>query len=420
MVAGIVVGIVAGIGLTWLVLHHRDRRFVIHPIEDCPPPDDPRFARVFGPLLGSTFTAGNRVGVLRNGDEIFPPMLAAIRSARRTICFETFIYWSGRIGREFAEAFSERARAGVRVIILLDYVGSLSMDDQLIESMKQAGCRIERYHPPTLLHPSRINNRTHRKLLVVDGRVGFTGGVGIGDEWLGDAQDHGHWRDTHFRVEGPVVTEMQAVFMVNWTKVVGRVEMSEEFFPPLEPAGDTPALLFHSSPEDGRENVRLMFLVGIQSARRSVDLMQAYFLPDHECRRALADAARRGVRVRVIVPGRHIDSASVRRASRGGWGELLAAGVEIHEFQPTMQHAKSLVVDERWCAVGSANFDPRSFRLNDEACLNLIDGDVAQTLTRHFEDDLARSRRITLEEWRARPWRERACEWFARRVRRLL
>jgi cardiolipin synthase A/B len=420
MILTLTVGIAAGAGLVWLISHHRDSRVVLHPIENCPAPGDPRFARSVGPLLGSSFIPGNRVEILRNGDAIFPSMLEAIRAARRTICFETFIYWSGEIGSAFADAFIERAKAGVKVYVLLDYVGSSRMSTELVDRMQEAGCRIERFHPPHLLHPSRINNRTHRKLLVVDGRVGFTGGVGISDKWRGQAQDPDHWRDTHFRITGPAITQMQAVFMVNWIKTVGRVETSEDFFPELEPEGTTAAQLFHSSPEDGRENVRLMFLIGIQSARKSICLTQAYFLPDKQCRRALIDAAARGVRVQVIAPGPLTDSAAVRWASRSTWGELLRGGVHIHEYQPTTLHTKCIVVDGTWCSVGSANFDPRSFRLNDEANLNLIDPVIAKSLGQHFEHDLTQSRRVTLESWCARSLGERILAWFCRRVRRLL
>lgn len=416
----LLIGLVGGVGIVWLIHRARDSRIVLHPIENCPAVDDPRFPHVIGPLLGSSILPGNRIDILLNGDAIFPPMLAAIRQARDTICFETYIYWSGTIGDEFAEALAGRARAGVRVLILLDYVGSKPMKAELLDLLRDAGCELERFHPPDLLHPSRINNRTHRKLLVVDGRIGFTGGVGIGDNWRGHAQDREHWRDTHFRVTGPAVSQMQAVFMVNWIKTVGRVETAETFFPEPIPTGDTPAQMFHSSPDDGSESVRLMYLLGIRAAQKSIRLTQAYFLPDEQCRQALTDAVRRGVRVEIITPGRHNDSNAVRRGGRATWGELLGVGVRIYEYQPTMLHAKGMIVDSLWCAVGSANFDNRSFRLNDEANLNFLNADLARTLEEHFETDLTRSREITLEEWRARPLGERFVEWFSRRIRRLL
>ncbi len=416
----IVITIIAcALGL-WLALRGRDARIVLHSIEDCPEVTDPRFARVLGALLSPGLLSGNRIEPLQNGNEIFPPMLRAIRAATTTICFETFVYWEGKIGREFAEALSERAAHGVRVCLLLDYIGSVSMETELLEMMQQAGCELVRFHPPSFLHPSRINNRTHRKLLVVDGRIGFTGGVGIADEWTGEAEDPDHWRDCHFRILGPVVAQLQSVFMVNWIKARGRVETAAGFFPELQTEGEDYAHMFHSSPDDGSENIRLMYLLGIRAARRTLQLTQAYFLPDELCRKALTEAAGRGVRVEIIVPGKHTDERVVRRASRGCWGELLEAGIRIHEFQPTNVHSKVIVVDSHWCCVGSANFDNRSFRLNDEANLGVLSPSLAKSLEEAFARDLARAREITLDEWSRRPLRERIAEALARRVRRIL
>lgn len=259
----------------------------------------------------------------------------------------------------------------------------------------------------------RLNNRTHRKLLVVDGRVGFTGGVGIADNWLGHAEDPDHWRDSHYRLEGPAVAHMQAAFMDNWMETCGEVLHGDEYFPALEPAGRHPAQVFKSSADDGSESVRLMYLLSIASAERSVRIANSYFVPDSMAVRSLVEARRRGVEVEIIVPGRHIDQKMVRRASRALWGPLLEAGVAIYEYQPTMFHVKVVVVDELWTSVGSTNFDNRSFRLNDEANLNVYDAAFAEAQARTFEDDRARARRITLEDWRRRPWRERAVERLA-------
>lgn len=415
-----IIAVAATVLGVWLLRRAQDRRIVLQPIRDCPPADSPEFARTLGSLLGASFLGGNRLRRLRNGDEIFPAMLAAIAEARRTICFETFIYWSGDIGRRFADALAARTRAGVEVRVLLDYVGSVKMNAATLDLMREAGCEIVRFHPPSLLHPSRINNRTHRKLLIVDGRVGFTGGVGIGEQWTGDAQDEHHWRDTHLRIEGPVIAQLQGVFMVNWTKATGRVTCGEGYFPALIPLGETPAHMFHSSPDDGSENVRLMYLLAIASARRSIRLAQAYFIPDEGCRRALCDAAKRGVEIDILLPGTHTDSATVRHASRAIWGELLEAGIRIHEFQPTHLHAKITIIDDHLVSLGSANFDNRSFRLNDEANLSVLDPALAQELAADFTADLRRSRQITLEEWHARPYTERLLAHLARRIRRLL
>ncbi len=375
---------------------------------------DPQFRHVMGVLLGPAILEGNKVEYLENGDEIFPSMLAAIAAARETITFETYIYWSGDIGGRFAAALAERARAGVRVHVLLDWVGSSQMDDDLLQELRDAGVEVEKYHPLRWYHLSRFNQRTHRKLLVVDGRVGFTGGVGIADRWTGDAQDPGHWRDAHFRLEGPTVAQVQAVFTDNWLKVSGEVLDEKTYFPALEHAGNTPAQMFSSSPTGGSESMRLMYLLAIAAAERSIDLAASYFVPDELTRKTLLDAVRRGVKVRVIVPGEHIDVEAVRSASRADWGELLAAGAEIHEYRPTMYHCKILTVDGLLVSVGSTNFDNRSFALNDEANLNLYDAEFARRMTEVFEADLKQSRQVTFEAWRRRPWRERVREWLAR------
>jgi cardiolipin synthase A/B len=374
---------------------------------------DPQFVRSMGSLLGPGIVPGNTVHGLRNGDEIFPAMLAAIRSAKRTVCFETFIYWSGSVGREFADAFCERARAGVKVHVVLDWVGSGKIDASMIDEMKNAGVEVVKYHPLRWYNVGRLNNRTHRKLLVVDGVVGFTGGVGIADEWLGHAQDPEHWRDSHFRVEGPAVAQMQAAFMDNWMETCAQVLHGEEYFPEVKPAGSHAAQLFQSSADNASESVRLMYLLSIASAVKSVRIANAYFVPDSLAIATLIAARRRGVQVEIIVPSRHIDQQLVRRASRSLWGPLLEAGVEIYEYQPTMYHVKVVIVDEVWTSVGSTNFDNRSFRLNDEANLNILDAEFAAAQAKVLEEDKARSRRISLEEWRRRPLRERVIERLA-------
>ncbi|WP_157270678.1 phospholipase D-like domain-containing protein [Azohydromonas aeria] len=378
---------------------------------------DPQFRRSMSVLLGPPFVEGNRVQELVNGDQIFPAMLQGIRGARHSITFETFIYWSGAIGDSFAQALAERAQAGVQVHVLLDWVGTMKMESRYLEEMKAAGVQVERYHQPHWSHLARLNQRTHRKVLVIDGKLGFTGGVGIADEWSGQAQDDKHWRDTHFRVEGPVVAQMQAVFMDNWIKATGRVLHGETYFPALAPAGEVPAQMFSSSPTGGSESMHLMYLMAITAAKESIVLSSSYFVPDSLAVQALADARRRGVRVRIITPGPHIDEATVRRASRARWGPLLEAGVEMAEFQPTMFHCKVLVVDGLLVSVGSTNFDNRSFRLNDEANLNVLDHDFARRQVELFELDWQRSRPTTLEAWRRRPLREKIIEHAAALLR---
>jgi cardiolipin synthase len=273
--------------------------------------------------------------------------------------------------------------------------------------MREAGVEVEKYHPVKWHTLGKLNNRTHRKLLVVDGRIGFTGGVGIADKWDGNAEDPDHWRDTHFRIEGPAVAQMQAAFMDNWTKVTGKVLHTVEYFPPPQNAGAHYAQVFQSSIEGGAESMHLMYLLSIAAARRTIDLSMAYFAPDGIALEALLAAVQRGVRVRILLPGPHTDAEIVQNASRAKWGRLLAAGGEIYLYQPTMFHCKVLVVDGLWTSVGSTNFDNRSFRLNDEANLNIHDADVASRQIADFNDDLGKARRITYEEWAARPWTER-------------
>ena len=376
---------------------------------------DPAFARDLSLLLGPPLLDGNVAEVLLNGDRIFPAMLADIRAARSTISFETYIYWDGAIGEQFASALAERAQAGVKVHVLLDWLGSSRLPDAAQERMRAAGVEIERYHQPHWSHLPRLNNRTHRKLLVVDGQVGYTGGVGIADKWQGDAQDADHWRDTHVRVRGPVVAQMQSVFDDNWTKATGKVLHGVRYFPPIEPLpGGMPAQVFSSSPSGGAESMHLMYLLAINAATSSIELSNSYFVPDDLTIQALVAAAKRGVKVRIVVPGPVIDSSVVRAASRANWGPLLEAGVQIAEYQPTMFHCKVLVVDRWFVSVGSTNFDNRSFRLNDEANLNLLGEAFATEQTKVFEQDLARSKVVTLEAWRERPWKERAGELLGR------
>ena len=370
----------------------------------------PDFERALGSLLGPGIVGGNAVTELLNGDQIFPPMLAAIQGAKKSITFETYIYWSGDIGKQFADALSERARAGVRVHVLLDWVGSAKMDESYLTEMKEAGVQIEKFHKPHWYNLARLNNRTHRKLLVVDGQVGFTGGVGIAPQWMGNAQDPDHWRDSHYLVRGPVVAQMQATFLDNWLKVTGKVLHGELYFPPIAPAGAQKAQMFSSSPSSGSESMQLMYHLAITAAERSIDLSVAYFVPDELTQKHLMDALARGVRVRFITPGEHTDTDTVKAASRATWGPLLQAGALIYEYQPTMYHCKVMIVDQLLVSVGSTNFDNRSFRLNDEANLNVYDAAFAKRQTEVFEEDLKRSRRVTYEAWLNRPLREKAHE----------
>ena len=371
--------------------------------------DEP-FVRTIGHLLGPPIVGGNQVVALHNGDQIFPSMLEAIRGAERSITFETYIYWQGDIARDISAALVDRSRAGVKVHVLLDWVGSNKMDEELLQALESAGAEVERYHPLTWHTIDRINNRTHRKLLVVDGRIGFTGGVGIADEWTGDAQDPKHWRDTHYRVEGPVVADIQAAFMDNWLKTRAEVLHGDDYFPRLEEAGSMRAQMFKSSPREGSESVRLMYLLAISTARRSIRIANPYFVPDDLALETLIAARRRGVDLELVLLGPVTDSEVTRKAMRSRWGPLLEAGAEIWEYQPTLYHNKLMVVDDCLVSVGSTNFDSRSFRLNDEANLNVLDGGFALEQLAQFQRDKAKSRRITLEQWRRRPLKEKLAE----------
>ena len=374
---------------------------------------NPQFQRELGILLGPPIRGGNIVRNLENGAEIFPAMLKALRQAERSITFETYIYWSGEIGRKFAETLADRVRKGVKVHVLIDWVGGDRMDEDLLELMREAGVELHFFHPLHWYHLSRMNNRTHRKLVVVDGRVGFTGGVGIADPWDGHGDDPEHWRDSHYRIEGPAVAQMQAAFADNWLKTTGKVLSGRDYFPPLAPVGEVRAQVFTSSPTSGSDSMQLMYLMAIASAEHSIDLAAPYFVPDPLSREALLDALKRGVQLRILTSGEHTDYRVVRRASRARWGELLEAGARIYEFKPAMYHAKMLVVDRNMVSVGSTNFDNRSFRLNSEANLNIYDPAFSARVTAVFEQDLVKSREITLADWQQRPWGGRLVEWLA-------
>jgi cardiolipin synthase len=359
------------------------------------------FRQAIGPLLGTEFTAGNRITTLQNGVQIFPAMLQAIRGAKRTITFETYVYEKGEIPAAFAEALAERARAGVKVHVLIDAHGG-SKARSYFSKLRDAGVQLERYHTIWWPDPRRYNNRTHRKLLVVDGKVGFIGGVGIADQWQGNADAPEHWRELHYRLEGPVVAHVQGAFMDNWLKTRGELLHGPDYFPSLPRAGSALAAVFHSSPRKGSVAMVVNFRFAIASARESLLIQNAYFVPSDEMVDALVAATQRGVRVEIIVPGRHIDQKAVHLASRKRWGRLLKAGVKIYEYEPTMIHSKLLIADGLFVSTGSSNLDNRSMRLNDEANLNVLDAAFAAEQTRVFAADRARSQEVTLENYRQR------------------
>jgi len=365
-----------------------------------------------GALFGSNYIPGNRVETLVNGNQIFPSMLQAIREARQTISFETYIYWRGAIAEDFADALSTKAREGVSVNVLLDWVGSLPMEERLIERMRAAGVKVVRFRPVNWYTLDRVNNRTHRKLLIVDGRIGFTGGVGIADEWNGDARSPSEWRDNHYRVEGPAVAEFQAAFAEHWIEATGELLMGDRFFPQLVAAGEHAAQVVVSSTHQ-RNVMHLMLMTALASAQRSVRIASPYFVPDELMRRQILDARKRGVDIRIIVPGPQIDARIVRKASRHLWGDLLRAGVKISEFQPTFFHCKLVIVDDIWTSVGSTNIDDRALRLNDEANINLFDRDFAGTQMAVFDRDAASSKPYTFSDWQDRSAQQKFSDWLS-------
>ncbi len=364
---------------------------------------DLAFSQTMYALTGSPLMDGNHIEILRNGVQIFPSMLSAIRLAQKTINLEFYIYWDGEIGRQFAEALAERARAGVAVKVILDSVGSAQMSQSLIDFLLRNGIDLEWYHPLRWYTLSRLNHRTHRKLMVIDGTVGFSGGVGIADEWLGDADAKNHWRETVVRLEGPAVTQLQFAFMDNWVKSRGELLTGLDYFPQVEARGHHLTQVIKSSPSEGSSAVKLLYIVSIVSATKSIYISNAYFVPDRDTLRALEGAVRRGVDVRVIVPGEYTDVPLVREASRMHYELMLRRGIRIFEYQPTMMHAKTMVVDGIWSTVGSSNFDERSFRLNDEVNVNVYNEEIAQQMESMFFHDLARCEEITLRKWFRRP-----------------
>jgi Phosphatidylserine/phosphatidylglycerophosphate/cardiolipin synthases and related enzymes len=374
---------------------------------------DPQFVRSIDNLLGPGLVEGNNIVTMLNGDQAFPAMLEAIRSAQKSITFESYIYLSGDIGKRFTHALVERARAGVRVHLLLDSVGSGRVGIGSESELKKAGVDVVRYHRVFWTTVAKFNNRTHRKILIVDGKIGFTGGMGIDDHWIGNADSPDHWRDTHFKVEGPVVAQMQAVFMDNWMETRGEVLDGEDYFPDLEKKGDIRAQVCMSSPKQGSENARLLYLMSIAAARKSILMSNAYFVPDALSIKTLVHASQRGVKISIIAPGKLTDTKSVRYASRSRWGDLLKAGVKIYEYQPTMFHCKVMVVDGMCTLVGSTNFDNRSFRLDDEINLDVLDEAFAKKQTEIFYNDLSKSKLVTEQDWKQRSVGERLMELLA-------
>jgi cardiolipin synthase A/B len=373
--------------------------------------DEPVFPDYVGALTGSGITRGDEYRILVNGVEIFPALLDAIRQARRRINFETYIYGTGTVAEEFTTALAAAAARGVEVRLIVDAVGGSAMAREHVERLQRAGVQIGTYNPVKWYSIEEINYRTHRKILVIDGDVAFTGGAGVADHWLGDADSPEHWRDTHLRVTGPAVTMLEAGFYENWAET-GHTSDARLDLRPAPPETRARSIVAWSSPSGGSNRVKLLYLLSLAGARRTLDLQSPYVVLDESTRWSLTEARRRGVRVRLLVEGDLTDAKPVKYASRADYDALLAAGIEIYEFQPTMMHVKALIVDAVWSIVGSTNFDNRSLELNDEINVAIADADLALRLTEDFEVDLRRSRRLTLEAWRNRSATEKAREKF--------
>jgi cardiolipin synthase len=369
------------------------------------PTEDPAFLDSVVGLTGVTFLEGNRVDLLNNGDEFYPAMLRAIGDAQESITIEAYIYWAGTIGVKFAHALADRARAGVTVKILLDAVGSSSIGTEILEMLEAGGCQLAWFNPIKWYSIGQFNYRTHRKSLIVDGRIGFTGGAGIADHWAGNAEDPAHWRDMQIRIEGPGVLPLQTGFARNWQQTTGELISGPDYFPPPAPAGRVPLHTVLSSPSTGASAARTLYYFAIVSARRSIHIANPYFVPDQVAIDALVDAIRRGVHVTILVSGRHNDNFIARRNSVRLFGDLLQAGIEVYEYNRTMLHHKTMVVDGKWGTIGTTNFDNRSFAFNEESNVSFVDRRLIGELEDAFERDRAISDRLTLEEWRKRgPW----------------
>jgi cardiolipin synthase len=351
---------------------------------------------------GIPFFTGNAIELLNNGDRFYPAMLKAINEARHSITIEAYIYWAGEIGLTFAKALAAAAGRGVRVKILLDSVGSATVGQEILEVLKNGGCHLAWYNPFRFTTLRRINNRTHRKSLVCDGLVGFTGGAGIADHWTGDAQDDKHWRDLQIRIEGPAVRPLQSGFGQNWLEATGELVTGPDFYPHPKPAGTLALQTIMSSPETGASTVRVMYCLAISAARSSIDIANPYFVPDHVSIDLFRDAVKRGVRVRVMVAGISNDTWITRLNSVRLYGALLDAGVELLEYNRTMMHHKIMIVDGLWSTVGTANFDNRSFSHNEESNVCVCDAAFALTLTETFERDAQVCERVTKDAWQSR------------------
>ncbi len=379
-----------------------------------------RLRRRLEALLGIPMTEGNAVDVYRNGDEIFPAMLDAIRSAERTVDLTTYVYWSGDIAREFADALAETAARGVRVRVLIDAVGGFKIEDGLVDRMTRGGVHLQWFRKPWAKSPFKQNHRCHRKVLVVDEAVAFTGGVGIAEEWTGNARNADEWRDTHVRVRGPAVDGVAAGFSQNWAEGDEPMYDDADQFPEHEQCGAATIQVVRGSASIGWDDMQTLFHVVLSSAQERIRLTTAYFAPSQDFIDLLIGQAKNGVQVQVMLPGPGADKRVCQLASESTYAELVDGGIEVWNFQPSMLHAKIMTIDEELSVIGSSNFNRRSMDHDEEIALAILDRDVTATLDLHFDDDLKRSRPIDLERWRARGPAQRTLESAVQPIRRWL
>jgi cardiolipin synthase len=375
--------------------------------------ESPEFPITMAGMTGMPLLPGNQVTLFNNGDEFFPRMLEAIESATSSVTMEQYIFWDGRVGRRFAEAFAEKARSGVSVKLLLDAVGSATLGEPILKILEAGGCQLAWFRPIHWYTMIRANHRNHRKSLIVDGRIAFTGGAGLADHWVGKAKNPRSWRDIMLRLEGPAALEQQSGFAQNWLQSTGEILTGHDYFPIPFPAGDVDVQTILSSPFEGTGSAGTMHLIALQCARRQLSIANPYFIPDARLIEMLARACARGVAVQLMVAGVHNDTWWARQNSVRLYGKLLNAGVEIFEFLPTMLHQKVIIVDKAWASVGTANFDNRSLALNDETSVCFHNRALVQRLQDTFLADLERCRRVRLADWKRRGFSQRAGEQFA-------
>jgi cardiolipin synthase A/B len=395
--------IIGGVFLAWLILALLFTPHIPYHIEAAIDARSDHFVHVLESTCQTRLEQGNRIEILTNGDRFYPAMLEAIHRARETVTMECYIFKTGEIGNRFIEALSERARAGVRVTIVMDAIGSFGAFRKSAKLLRQAGCRVASYQRFTWYRLGRLNNRTHRELLVVDGAIAFVGGAGVADWWARPTHRKPMWRDMMARIEGPVVSDIQGVVSENWLECCGEIMTGPETYKPHQPAGDVAAFSVKSSPSDRSTASRALFQTLVEGATRSVVIATPYFLPDKSFRGAIRRTVARGVAFVAIVPGSHTDQRWVRLASRRMYGQLLEAGVRIFEYEGGMTHVKALLVDELWAVMGTTNMDNRSFEHNDEVNVVFRDPDVTARVGADLEEDLRSSREITLDAWRRRP-----------------